>query len=657
LYAALRAVFPSGTIYPRELFPDGEDVDWSEEEAAIGRRSAEVVLQGLAEGLESRANLSSLYNQMVEVEFNPLHRLLATALSQGRVPAVFTTNQDRCIEDALVEIGNPLSPAYDDSAFAETQVGTNLYQFHGAIGGSTQAEIERRKKSLSFTLYSMGPLLPPNKRAVLESALDKFTLLFMGYSGSDPDVWYALYDYLQAHRNTQIYWCYWPKKSNHLQRLENQFPNQIVTFRGDMVEIHNDLALVWDLPGVGSASDLEPDDELKSSRLDRLNQWMPRPLSPAESNLVFGWLLVSVGLHKQSIAYLEKACREADSAYDHMMALLFLGYAHREVSEHVDAQRYLSEARDEAETLDSVRWTQAIHKLGESLSAFESVRAWYFWPYLPQLHTGTYWLTRAIDSYESTTQDLLMEKQLSRAGLGNAYMNLGQVYRRVAAFTPGLRPSLSRVAVNYLREADRILVKEGDMRSLSMVRAAIAADDQDIKHDKKMELLHRSIDIAENWSQDDIQIGSAYFAMAQFLASTGFKREELEESELYYLKALASFRRSEMNAEIVRTELDLAGLLNRQAQVEMDYSQSSSEWRLGMRVLGVMKAIRALIRKELAIGILMMLLVLAIVDYGAFLPLIFAALCASILLLVGVIVAKEISWVTKGLRKIQKSLD
>src|SRR6266542_913599 len=56
LHTALQGMFPK-----RNLFIS-DDYEWSPEEVVINKHSAEVILQGLAEGLLDRGKLVSLYN-------------------------------------------------------------------------------------------------------------------------------------------------------------------------------------------------------------------------------------------------------------------------------------------------------------------------------------------------------------------------------------------------------------------------------------------------------------------------------------------------------------------------------------------------------------------------------------------------------------------
>ena len=516
LHTALQGAFPDRNLFER---PEAE---WSDDEKAIHRHSAEVVLQGLAEGLPDREKLTSLYNMMCDVPPNPLHHVMAAALGEGKVPAIFTTNQDRCIEDAATVL-YPIHPIYDEAGF-KNGLCPSLFQFHGAIGGSSSEEVAGRKASLTFALNSMGPRLSASRHQVLGEALSRYTLLFLGYSGSDPDIWYSLSELLARMPQTRIYWCVHPRPSRHLGRLTDRFRGSITIFRGDIVTILGDLSKVWDIPDPGPVD--EPTDRQREIRREKLRSWAP-DLTSQERELAYGWLLVSIGLYRRA-AELFEALAEAESDQPtHMLASLFAGYARRELSEHITARKHLKRALDESKTLDRCRYAQAAHKMGESLSAFENVRFWYWCPTIPRLHAGAAWLTRAIQRYESLPPDELAAKQLGRAGLGSAKMNLGQLYRRTAAYTPRLRPGLSEQAGRLINESIEVLKQdEKDLRSLPMAIAAVAADDPEKTLKEKLKDIDDAIEYSEQWNQDNIQIGSAYFAKGRLLATVNPSESE-----------------------------------------------------------------------------------------------------------------------------------
>lgn len=613
LRAALQGIFPDKPLFKPMPYHAADDLhsaeghlfkkeeDFSDVERAIDSHSAEVVLQGLAEALPTRDKLADLYNAMCRLPPNPLHYLMAAALATNKVPAVFTTNQDRCLEDAAIS----LSPIYDEADFAHG-LHCNLFQFHGAIGGEPIRETANRRQSLSFTLNSMGPELPVAKNQILREALSRFSLLFIGYSGSDPDIWYSLDRLLAEKSNAHLYWCVRGEVNGHISRLQEKHCNSITVFDGDLRSVLQDLSNAWNVHLLDLVK--TPTLDQQKERLDRLRSWS-LGLTTEQRELTYGWLLDSVGLHRQAAENLESLLSVTHDRQVHMLSSLFAGYARREIGEHVVARRHLQVTIDESANLDPCRYAQAAQKLGESLAAFESVRFWQWLPTIRKLHAGADWLGKAISVYETLPPEELTSKQLGRAGLGSAKMNLGQLYRRVAAFTPGVRSGLANYARELIDNAMQILKdQEKDLRSLPMALAAVAADSPTISLDEKETAINEAIEYSEQWNQDQIQIGSAYFAKARL-----FARNKPDISESCYQRALAAFRAAEMNAEIARAELELAFVLSIEARRTISNTQGSSEWKFGLRVLGVLKVISALALKEATIAVTAVILLFVMI--------------------------------------------
>jgi hypothetical protein len=193
-------------------------------------------------------------------------------------------------------------------------------------------------------------------------------------------------------------------------------------------------------------------------------------------------------------------------------------------------------------------------------------------------------------------------------------MNLGQLYRRTAAYIPGVRPRLSERARWLINESIEILKQdEKDLRSLPMAIAAAAGDDPGKRPEEKIKAIDDAIEYSEQWNQDDIQIGSAYYAKGWLLATV-----DPSESEDCYLKALELFRRAGMKGEIARTELELAFVLSIQARQKVAETQSSWEWKFGTRVLGALKVIHALgLSKTILAAIIVVFVLFLILAFGA----------------------------------------
>ncbi len=86
LHSALQEAF----FQSRNLFV-ADRSQWTPDELAIDNHSPEVILQGLAESLLDRGKLASIYYAMAGIPYNPLHQILANALVNRKVPAIFTT--------------------------------------------------------------------------------------------------------------------------------------------------------------------------------------------------------------------------------------------------------------------------------------------------------------------------------------------------------------------------------------------------------------------------------------------------------------------------------------------------------------------------------------------------------------------------------------
>lgn len=112
-----------------------------------------------------------------------------------------------------------------------------------------------------------------------------------------------------------------------------------------------------------------------------------------------------------------------------------------------------------------------------------------------------------------------------------------------------------------------------------MAEAAIADEDPTITLQQKLKRIEGDILYAEEWNQDSIQIGSAYFAKANLLANADLvdwttlvsdSHSNLEydcqyrHAEACFRKALFSFMSAGMDAETARTLFELAVVLHKQ---------------------------------------------------------------------------------------------
>jgi len=393
-----------------------------------------------------------------------------------------------------------------------------------------------------------------------------------------------------------VYWCERSESSvgEHLKRICLLHPDQITIIASDLSEspMLSDLAKAW---GLSCPLQLELSEEQTRKRCESIEAWTSDcHLTGEEQEVAYGWMLVQVGLFAPAARLLVCLSHRAEDEKTIMLATLFAGYAYREMSMHIPAQRYLRRAAKLArECCDEVRALQAEHKLIESRSSFERLSLWHFFPGL-----GVPWQPASqsevlIKSYKGLAPDQVAGKELGRAGLGDALMNAGQFYRRVGAYwkeVPWLGPALARplleTSKKLLKEAEKELYGEGNVRSLAMVTEASAAMEPD---DEKAKLrFRRAIEYAEKWNQDSIQVGSAHFNMAEFL-----KDQDPAEAEKHLRLALDAYLDANMEAEIARTwcELWLAASRWRSRAAEAkDYrmlwaeamrrSQGSRTWKI-----------------------------------------------------------------------------
>ena len=572
--ATLEGVF--GTIGYFQSSGEARSEEQEDQQRVVLRHSPEVVLQGLFEGLPGRVRRRSPYDVFAGAHPNQAHTAVALALAQRSVPATFTTNPDPCLERAAGT--GDVDVAYDAVGFGE-DFGPRLYLLHGAVGreGLSTDEFGQRARSLTNTLHSMGPKLSNSKHARLQDALSAGALLVLGYSGCDPDIWYSLDALLQITPNAKVYWCVRPTSSmsRHLRRLWERHPASVRPFEGDIGVVLGDLANVWGL-GMDLGA-LATDEEMSKEWVRRIAHWADADnLAEEEREIALGWVLTATGEHGAAAKRLEAVAKRTREREAHLAASLFAGYARREMSDHVTARGHLLRAAREANAqLDVCRYAQAANKIGESISAFECVQPWYLRPERLSLHGGARWLHVAIAAFRTVSPEEASLKQMGRSSLGNAIMNLAQLYRRTSKYPGGRRALLRSWEIALLHMAITILTAEGDLRSLPMAQSALAADEPGLNDADRLAEINKQIERAVHWNQDAIQIGAAYFARADIVRAS-----DRWQAEKYYTAALASHRRAGMKAEIARTALELSVVV---ARDRGRLGKAIRLWAMGLR--------------------------------------------------------------------------
>lgn len=138
------------------------------------------------------------------------HRVLASLLSNGNGPCVFTTNFDSLVETATTVAGQLLEPskrrnlivaAIDSAERAERCLAENDWPLLAKIHGDFQSiELKNTEGELAEQDARM--------RTVLIEACSRFALIIIGYSGRDASVMAALNDVLKENTSFPggIYW-------------------------------------------------------------------------------------------------------------------------------------------------------------------------------------------------------------------------------------------------------------------------------------------------------------------------------------------------------------------------------------------------------------------------------------------------------------------
>lgn len=174
--------------------------------AAIDRRS-----QGLGEELVNLIEKSGACNDGAP---NALHRILSSRMIRVPGSAIFTTNFDRCFEQAIEEHGVPVRTwiaghPYDSAA--------SVFKLHGSTGA---------RGTVRHTFESIGRGFPVEVLNGL-APLCRNKLVVLGYFGADPDVLELLGP------GDEVWWLSLPGESDNprhgVQRFSALRDVQVVT--------------------------------------------------------------------------------------------------------------------------------------------------------------------------------------------------------------------------------------------------------------------------------------------------------------------------------------------------------------------------------------------------------------------------------------------
>lgn len=127
------------------------------------------------------------------------HRFVAECARRGLLEAHFTTNFDDLAERALTERGATYAPLFTSASFARRppRDTTPVYYLHDTLPSRHRKQVE-----CVATLDAVLSPLARHKRRVLEAALARHPVLFVGYSAIDLDI----RPLLETYANRRSYW-------------------------------------------------------------------------------------------------------------------------------------------------------------------------------------------------------------------------------------------------------------------------------------------------------------------------------------------------------------------------------------------------------------------------------------------------------------------
>lgn len=197
------------------------------------------VLLGSIDSREISAHPENYYTQQVAQAItagtrpNQFHRFLASGLSGGAIPAVFTTNWDTLIEQSFPSPNVRMlwSPAQFQTVTGWRNL---LVKLHGTAANSDDdaGTCLRKRKSLVADPTGLGGPLPSEMERVLTGFLqsENRSICVVGYSGRDPDIHPSL-----RITTTRMYWIIYPHQPKSMidaekARLRRLLPHADLNF-------------------------------------------------------------------------------------------------------------------------------------------------------------------------------------------------------------------------------------------------------------------------------------------------------------------------------------------------------------------------------------------------------------------------------------------
>lgn len=193
---------PTGLPYAQEVVFSLLNLDWVDggekfpvskaqiEQSDLRKIRFEHLLSTFQEW--GKHDIGLLLRQFGEAEPNWYHFRVAELCKSGMLNCIITTNFDSCLEKAITESEAKCNVIVTEAdEYSSDPNVTNVFKIHGTIDCKGNSFVAR---GLGATLESLANGLQPWKRDLLLKLINEFTLVFLGYSGSDSyDINPALY--------------------------------------------------------------------------------------------------------------------------------------------------------------------------------------------------------------------------------------------------------------------------------------------------------------------------------------------------------------------------------------------------------------------------------------------------------------------------------
>lgn len=144
-----------------------------------------------------------------------LHYFIAACTKCGYATTIVTTNFDILIERAFDELGIPYRILYSEDDFAGFSLdtkGVTLIKIHGTLDQQSYKPLP----GILADVRSVGKGLSEGRRRVLQSIVEKYNLLFLGYSGRD---YFGAMTTFFSCKPLPMYWINHASSGNHTNEV------------------------------------------------------------------------------------------------------------------------------------------------------------------------------------------------------------------------------------------------------------------------------------------------------------------------------------------------------------------------------------------------------------------------------------------------------